>query len=113
MSMYKRIIGIFISTILCAGSSAQKFTPYEYLLKFDFDELNKRAAAEYLVPVRPGDGKKFPFWNGCAPSFIYAPVFEFAPVKKAAYYVFSKMIPLHLNLIRCCHLCLKCGIKFR
>ena len=88
MNMYKKIIGTFVSIAVFFSLSAQKFTPYESLLNFDFDELNKRAAAEYLVPVRPGDGKDFPFWNSCAPSFIYAPVFEFTPVKKASYYVF-------------------------
>lgn len=87
--MYKKIIGIFAFIVICVSLSAQKFIPYENLLNFNFDELNKQAAAEYLIPVRPGDGKNYPFWNGCAPSFVYAPVFEFVPVKKAAYYVFS------------------------
>lgn len=37
--------------------------------------LNRQAADEYVVPVRPGgDGR--PFWNVNAKRFVYAPVFD-------------------------------------
>ncbi|MBQ0116068.1 MAG: hypothetical protein KBT10_09420 [Bacteroidales bacterium] len=54
----------------------------------DFNEtLNAQAEAEYTVPVRPGseDGT-VPFWNGHAWRYMYAPVYDFKPVKGAKSY---------------------------
>ena len=87
--IYKKIIAILISIIVVSNLNAQKFESYERLLGFDFDRLNKQAAMEYLTPIRPGDGINTPFWNKYAQSFIYAPCFEFVPLKKASYYVFT------------------------
>ena len=85
----KKIVAIFVSIITVSNLNAQKFESYESLLGLDFERLNKQALVEYLTPVRPGDGISIPFWNKYAKAFIYAPVFEFTPQKKASYYIFT------------------------
>ncbi len=86
--IYKKIVITLISVIAVSILNAQKFEPYEKILKLDFDNLNKQAMAEYLVPIRPGNHST-PFWNQYAKAFIYAPSFEFAPYKKASYYIYT------------------------
>ena len=41
---------------------------------------------ESTVPIRPGKPGKFPFWNGHARRFIYAPAFDFKTIEKAVKY---------------------------
>ena len=50
-------------------------------------EVNK--TNEYLVPVRPGESGKSPFWNGFSKRFMYAPAFEFGEVDDAKVYRFT------------------------
>lgn len=52
-------------------------------------ELHRQAAAESLVPIRPGVPGKTPFWNTYARRFICAPAFDLAPVPGAAQYRFT------------------------
>lgn len=55
----------------------------------DYAELNRLAAKEYLVPIRPGYEGKNPFWNAFSYKFIYAPAFDFEAVKGASKYKFT------------------------
>ena len=64
------------------GRSARPIT-------FDYDELNARAAEEYLTPVHPGVRGSVPFWNKYSFKFTYAPAFDFDTKENAAAYVFS------------------------
>lgn len=57
--------------------------------RFDYNALNARAKAEYLIPVRPGYEKKNPYWNEFARKYIYAPSFDFKKVTGAAKYHFT------------------------
>lgn len=66
----KRLLILVISVVAIAGCSSDR-QPGEY----DFKKLNRQAAEEYLVPVRPGDAGANPFWNEFALKFIYAPSF--------------------------------------
>ena len=50
--------------------------------------LTEQAAAEYLVPVHPGNSER-PFWNGFSKKFIYAPAFDFKSVEGAVNYRFT------------------------
>ena len=43
---------------------------------FDWAELNRRAAGEYLLPVRPGVPGTSPFWNVASRQFTYVPAFD-------------------------------------
>lgn len=56
---------------------------------FDYNALNARAKAEYLIPVRPGYEKKNPYWNEFAKKYIYAPSFDFKKTSGAAKYRFT------------------------
>lgn len=56
---------------------------------FDYNALNARAKAEYLIPVRPGYEKKNPYWNEFAKKYIYAPSFDFKKASSAAKYRFT------------------------
>ncbi len=51
-------------------------------------ELRAEAVAESLKPIHPGSPGKVPFWNRYSPRFMYAPAFEFKPVKEAVRYRF-------------------------
>jgi maltose/maltodextrin transport system substrate-binding protein len=51
--------------------------------------FRQEAEAESLVPIRPGVPGKVPFWNAYSRRFIYAPAFDFAPVRGAASYRFT------------------------
>lgn len=46
-------------------------------------------SAESLIPVRPGDPGKVPFWNYRAVQFLYPPAFDVAPVPEAKSYRFT------------------------
>lgn len=54
-----------------------------------YRKLNRQAAKEYLVPIRPGYEGRNPFWNGFAKKFIYAPAFDFSVVDGAVKYRFT------------------------
>jgi len=54
-------------------------------------ELNRQAARESLVPVRPGIPGQRPFWNKYAVRFIHAPSFDFGEVYFAESYRFSAL----------------------
>ena len=53
---------------------------------FDWPALNRRAAEEYLAPVRPGVPGKSPFWNVAAKQFTYVPAFDIEESPGAARY---------------------------
>ena len=53
---------------------------------FDWPALNRRAAEEYLAPVRPGVPGKSPFWNVAAKQFTYVPAFDIEEAPGAARY---------------------------
>ncbi|MCQ2114786.1 MAG: hypothetical protein MJZ07_01115 [Bacteroidales bacterium] len=55
----------------------------------EFASLNKKAAKEYLKPIRPADEGRNPCWNAYCKKFIYAPAFEIAAVDGAAKYRFE------------------------
>ncbi len=55
---------------------------------FDWPALNARAAKESLAPIRPGEPTQTPFWNAHAKRFIYAPAFDFKPLKGVNRYRF-------------------------
>jgi hypothetical protein len=59
---------------------------------FDRASLHAQAVEESLRPIRPGVPGKAPFWNGKAIQFIYAPAFDFKPVKGAAVYRFTATV---------------------
>lgn len=54
--------------------------------------LNRQAAEEYVVPVRPG-GEGRPFWNVNAKRFVYAPVFDIPETPDAHSYRFTVTQP--------------------
>lgn len=54
-----------------------------------FKSLNKQAAKEYLVPIRPFTEGRNPCWNEFCNRFIYAPVFDFQAKDGAAKYLFT------------------------
>lgn len=54
--------------------------------RFDRAALHRQAIEESLRPVRPGIPGERDFWNAKARSFIYAPAFDFKPVKGAVRY---------------------------
>ena len=55
----------------------------------EFAVLNRKAAKEYLEPIRPAAEGRNPCWNGYSRKFIYAPAFEIAAVEGAAKYRFD------------------------
>ena len=57
--------------------------------KDDFDDLNARAAKEYLEPLRPGYEGRNPYWNVFAHRFLYAPAFDFKEIEGAKEYRFD------------------------
>lgn len=59
------------------------------VLAMDRAALHRAAVAESLVPVRPGIPGKRSFWNASASSFMYAPAFDFGPVKGSQRYRFT------------------------
>lgn len=54
--------------------------------KPELTEFGKIAKAESLVPIRPGIPGKYPFWNGSAHQFIYAPSFDYKIIEGAMKY---------------------------
>lgn len=46
----------------------------------------KQALEESVVPIRPGEPGKTPFWNEYANQFIYAPAFDYKLISKATKY---------------------------
>ncbi len=55
----------------------------------DFEALNKRAAKDYLTPVRPGIPGGQPFWNVYSTKFTFAPAFDFPEASGADRYRFD------------------------
>lgn len=53
-----------------------------------FEALNKQAAEEYLVPIRPASEGRNPCWNGYSRKFTFAPAFEVEAKEGAASYEF-------------------------
>ena len=74
---------IFVCAVFFACSSPS--------LKQNPDSLTEAAAADYLVPLRPGGVDGSPFWNIHANRFLYAPAFDFKSVEGAAQYRFTLM----------------------
>ena len=58
-------------------------------IAFNYPVLNAQAMEESAKPIRPGEPGKQPFWNTHSRQFIYAPAFNFNPVKGAARYRFA------------------------
>ncbi|MGN0202258.1 MAG: hypothetical protein ACI399_05065 [Candidatus Cryptobacteroides sp.] len=54
-----------------------------------FESLNRQAAEEYLVPIRPAYEGRNPAWNGYALKFLYAPSFDFQKMDGADHYKFT------------------------
>ncbi|HEY0668963.1 MAG TPA: hypothetical protein VGD22_12335 [Sphingobacteriaceae bacterium] len=52
-------------------------------------DWGKIALQESLVPVRPGEPGKTPFWNVAAKRFIYAPAFNYKTIDGAAKYKYD------------------------
>lgn len=48
-----------------------------------FGEIAKR---ESMLPIRPGRPGEYPFWNAYAKRFIYAPAFNYRPIRDVAKY---------------------------
>ena len=42
----------------------------------EYEKLNRQAAKEYLIPVRPASEGRNPCWNKFAKKFMYAPAFD-------------------------------------
>ena len=84
--MKKSLLLLSAIAMMCiAGCKPQsKGLPF-----LDYDELNTRAAEEYLQPVHPGIRGQVPFWNKYSFKFTYAPAFDFDDVDNAAAYVFT------------------------
>lgn len=55
----------------------------------DWAGFHHQSIEESLLPIRPGEPGKSPFWNGYAKRFIYAPSFDFSPVNSAVKYRYS------------------------
>lgn len=47
------------------------------------------ALRESVVPIRPGEPGKNPFWNKNAKQFIYAPAFDYKAINNASKYVYK------------------------
>jgi len=58
----------------------------------DWSAARAQAAEESLQPIRPGIPGERPFWNGSAPSFTYAPAFDFKTFKGATAYRFTARV---------------------
>ncbi len=79
--------GLLAATAADGGKA--KPGPAPKAITLDWQKINAQAAKEYLTPLRPGVPGKQPFWNPYARRFLYAPAFEFKPVKGAKHYRFT------------------------
>ena len=52
-------------------------------------DFHQQAIEESLMPIRPGEPGKSPFWNAQARQFIWAPAFDFKAVEHAKTYRFT------------------------
>ena len=84
------VAAIIATVVMAAGSSAEDKHAVgaprwsdKAVVKFWSEALE-----ESQKPIRPGVPGKSPFWNGGARRFIYAPAFDFKPVKGATFYRF-------------------------
>ena len=77
-----------LSAILLLGLTGCK-PQSKGLPELNYDELNARAAEEYLQPVHPGVRGQIPFWNKYAFKFMYAPAFDFDDVEAASAYTYT------------------------
>lgn len=57
--------------------------------ELNYKRLNRRAATEYLVPVRPFEEGKQQCWNHWAKDFKFAPVFDFVSIDGASSYRYT------------------------
>ncbi|MFO7671108.1 MAG: hypothetical protein R6W31_15735, partial [Bacteroidales bacterium] len=64
------------------GPSGQWDTP-------DWKSFHHLAVEESLIPVRPGEPGKSPFWNGYAKRFIHVPSFDFKTIEKSVKYRYT------------------------
>ena len=55
----------------------------------NYDRLNRQAAKEYLIPVRPASEGRNPCWNKFAKKFMYAPAFDVQAPSDATSYRFT------------------------
>jgi maltose/maltodextrin transport system substrate-binding protein len=54
-----------------------------------YGKMNRQAAAESLIPVRPASEGRNPCWNKFAKKFMYAPAFDVPAMENAAKYRFT------------------------
>ena len=83
----KRNLISFALCVLTTGSMLARYDKAPGSL--DFDDLNRRAAAEYAEAIRPGYEGRNPYWNEFAIKFTYAPAFGFVKVKGAVAYRYT------------------------
>ncbi len=57
--------------------------------KLNYKKINREAQREYLKPVRPGYEGRNPFWNGYSKRFLFAPAFDFLPIKGSQRYRYT------------------------
>lgn len=82
---YKRSILKLLLAALCLMNAAN-LKAQQAKSKKTFGEI---ALQESLIPVRPGEPGKVPFWNEKAVRFIYAPAFDFKTIQNAASYKYE------------------------
>ncbi len=81
----KRSIIFYATLITFAGMlySCKSLTGVKTGEEKTFGEIAKE---ESIIPIRPGELGKTPFWNGKAHQFIYAPAFDYKLIQNAARY---------------------------
>ena len=75
------IIIMLLLLEVCAGAKDRK--------ELNYKSLNRRAAKEYLTPVRPFKVGGDPCWNHWAKDFKYAPTFDFEALEGCSRYRYS------------------------
>lgn len=88
MSRKKIIVILSICSIGLFPPPVGSIVNAQDLTKPDCDKLHAQAMEESMLPVRPGEPGKSPFWNLHAKRFIYVPSFDFEHVSEAVKYRF-------------------------
>ncbi|MGI8906738.1 MAG: hypothetical protein ACR2IE_09645 [Candidatus Sumerlaeaceae bacterium] len=77
---FVRVSSIFFGSCLVAGNLASGSE--------SGTSLHEIAVQESMVPIRPGELGKSPFWNGSARQFTTVPAFDFKPIAGSTGYRF-------------------------
>lgn len=80
----KKTFTIFVLAIFSIAENSFAGFP-----EMNYKRINRKAAEEYVTPVRPGYEGRNAYWNTFATKFIYAPSFDFEPVDGAVSYRFT------------------------